>query len=87
MSNQLINYIMSNVIVDKYKSAYLPHRCIETALTLIINDIFIYLENKVTCYLVLLYLSSAFDTFNTILFPLDLMILVYMINSIVATVF
>ena len=36
----------------------------ETALTLIINDILIYLDNKAPCYLILLYLSSAFDTID-----------------------
>ena len=46
VSTQLINYITSNAIVDKYQSAYLPHRSTETALILIINDILIYLDNK-----------------------------------------
>ena len=64
MSTQLINYITSNAIVDKYQSAYLPHRSTETALTLIINDILISLDNKAPCYLVLLDLSSAFDTLD-----------------------
>ena len=64
MSSQLINYITSNAIVDKYQSAYLPHRSTETALTLIINDILISLDNKAPCYLVLLDLSSAFDTLD-----------------------
>ena len=41
-----------NAIVDKYQSAYL---------TLIINDILIYLDNKAPCYIVLIYLSSNFD--------------------------
>ena len=63
MSIQLINYI-SNAIVDKYQSEYLPHRSTETALTLIINDIIIYLDNKAPCYIVLLYLSSDFDILN-----------------------
>ena len=53
---------MSNAIVDKYQSAYLPRRSTENFLTLIINDILIYLDNKSPCYLVLLYLSSTFDT-------------------------
>ena len=64
MSTQLINYITSNAIVDKYQSAYIPHRSTETALTLIINDILIYLDNKAPCYFVLLDLSSAFDTID-----------------------
>ena len=63
---------MSNAIVDKYKSSYIPHRSTETALILIINDILIYLDNKAPCYIILIYLSSAFDTLNII----DLMKLV-----------
>ena len=62
VSTQLINYIMLIAIVDKYQSAYLPHRSTEIALTFIINDILIYLGNKAPCYLVLLNLSSDFDT-------------------------
>ena len=64
VSTQLINYIMPIDIVDKYQSAYLPHRSTEIALTFIINDILIYLGNKAPCYLVLLNLSSAFDTLD-----------------------
>ena len=43
---------------------YLYHRSTEIALTLIINDILIYIDNKATCYLVLVYLSSDFDTLD-----------------------
>ena len=52
---------MSNAIIDKYQSAYLPRRSTETALTMIINHILIYLDNKAPCYIALLYLYSAFD--------------------------
>ena len=63
MSTQHINYSMPNAIFDKYQSAYLPHSSTETAHTLIINAILIYLDdNKAPCSLLLLYLSSAFDT-------------------------
>ena len=55
---------MSNYIVDIYQSAYLPHRSTEIALTLIINNILIYLDNEVPYYLVLIYLSSDFDTID-----------------------
>ena len=64
MSTQLINYSMSNAIVDNYQSAYLPCHITETTLTLIITDILIYLDNKSPCYIVLLYLSSTFDTLD-----------------------
>ena len=55
---------MPIAIVDKYQSAYLPHRSTEIAFTFIINDILIYLGNKAPYYLVLLNLSSAFDTLD-----------------------
>ena len=64
MPTQLINYSMSNDIVDKYQSEYLPHRSTETSLILFINYILIYLDNKAQLYLVLLYLSRAFDTLD-----------------------
>ena len=47
-----------------YQSAYLSRRSTETAITLIINDIFKYIGNKAPCYLVLLYLSSVFNTLD-----------------------
>ena len=64
VSAQLIHYITTNSIIDKFQSAYLPHRSTESALNLIINDLLISLDNKAPCYLVLLDLSSAFDTLN-----------------------
>ena len=68
-SAQKTSFSLSNAIVDKYKSAYLPHRSTDTALTLIINDIIIYLDYKAPCYIVLIYLSSDFDTlYHNILF-------------------
>ena len=58
---------MSTAIIDKYQSAYLPHRSTETALTMIINYILIYLDNKAPLYLVL-YLSNDFNTlYNNII--------------------
>ena len=63
---------MPIVIVYKYQSAYLPHRSTEIALTFIINDIFIYLGNKAPCYLVLLNVSSAFDTLDCNIFSIGL---------------
>ena len=82
MSTQLINYIMPIDIVDTYQSANLPHRSTEIALTFIINDIFIYLDNKAPCYLVLLNLSSAFDTLDYNIISI-VMKLVYMFKSTV----
>ena len=55
---------MSNPIVDKYQIAYLLHRSTGTALTFIINNILISLDNKAPWYLVLLDLSSDFDNLD-----------------------
>ena len=56
--------IEEHIFFDKYQSTYLPHRSTETALTLIINDILMYLDNKAQCYLVQLYLSDDFITLD-----------------------
>ena len=64
VSKQLVHYITSNSIADPLQSAYLPNRGTETALNLIFNDIILSLDNKMPCYLVLLDLSSAFDTLD-----------------------
>ena len=61
---QVINYIISNSIVDCFQSAYLPNSSTETALNIVFNDIILSMDNKASCYLVLLYLSSGFDTLN-----------------------
>ena len=48
-------YITTNSIIDKFQSAYLPHRSTEPALNLIINDLLISLDNKAPatfCYFI-----------------------------------
>ena len=64
VSRQLIDYIISNSIVDCFQSAYLPNRSTETALNNVFYDIILSMDNKASCYLVLLDLSSAFDQLN-----------------------
>ena len=64
VSKQLVHYITSNSIADPLQSAYLPNRGTETALNLIFNDIILSLDKKMPCYLILLDLSSAFDTLD-----------------------
>ena len=61
---QLIDYIISNYIVDCYHSVYIPNRSTETALNINFNDIILFMDNKASCYLVLLDLSSSFNTLN-----------------------
>ena len=64
VASQLIDYIISIYIVECFQSAYLPNHSTETALNIVFNDIILFIDNKASCYLVLLDLSSAFDTLN-----------------------
>ena len=64
VSSQLIQYIISNNIVDYFQSPYLNNHSTEKDLHLIISDILLSLDSKSPCYLVLLDLSCAFDSLN-----------------------
>ena len=64
VTRQIIDYIISNYILDCFQSAYLPNRSTETILNIVFNDIILSMNNNISCYLVLLDLSSAFDTLN-----------------------
>ena len=64
VSTQLTSYLVSNSIADKFQSAYLPLGGTETALTKIINDIATSIDSNSPTYLILIDLSSAFDTVN-----------------------
>ena len=58
VARQLIDYIISNSIVDYFQSEYLPNRSTETSLNNVFNDIILSMDNKASCYLVLLDLST-----------------------------
>ena len=64
VTRHLIDYIISTSIVDCFQSAYLPNRSTDTAIKIVFNEIILSMDNKASCYLVLLDLSSAFDTLN-----------------------
>ena len=64
VSTKFINYITSNDIIENYQRAYITHRSTETAITLIINDILISIDNKASLYLTLLDLFNKFDIIN-----------------------
>ena len=67
VARQLIDYIISNSIVDCFQIAYLPNRSTATALNIVFNDIILSMDNKASCYLVLLDLFSAFTLNHMIL--------------------
>src|SRR5271156_3642512 len=62
VSKQLNNYLSSSALYEAYESAYRPLHSTETALLRVQNDILTNMDNKEITVLVLLDLSSAFDT-------------------------
>ena len=62
VSKQLNSYLSSNAHYEAYQSAYRPLHSTETALLRVQNDILTSIDNKEITVLVLLDLSSAFDT-------------------------
>src|SRR5271156_2499648 len=62
VSKQLNNYLSSSALYEAYQSAYRPLHSTETALLRVQNDILTNMDNKKITVLVLLDLSSAFDT-------------------------
>jgi len=61
VSKQLNSYLSSNAHYEAYQSAYQPLHSTETALLHVQNDILTTIDKEITV-LVLLNLSSAFDT-------------------------
>ncbi len=61
-ASQLQQYLMDNNLYGKLQSAYRKHHSTETALLRVQNDITRALDNRKDVVLVLLDLSSAFDT-------------------------
>ena len=57
-------YLTTNKIPNIFQSAYLPHKSTESALTLITSDLLSGLNNNRGTILVLLDMSSAFDTLD-----------------------
>ena len=51
-------------ILYSAKTGYLPNCITENTLNIVFNDIILYMDNEVYCYLALLNLSSIFDTLN-----------------------
>ena len=64
ISSQLITYLTTNNIPIIFQSTYLPHKSTESALTLITSDLRSGLNNNCGSILVLLDMSSAFDTLD-----------------------
>ncbi len=64
MATQLNEDLLANSSNEAYQSAYHQFHSTETALTCVMNDILLALDQRKSVFLVLLDLSAAFDTVN-----------------------
>ena len=64
VSRQLIFYLENNYLMEPYQSAYRKHYSTETALNIITDTLYKSLDSSHCVQLLLLDLSSAFDTLN-----------------------
>lgn len=62
VSFQLMNYLEAHGMLDPRQSAYRRHHSCETAVLTVLNDSLLAMDNKEVTLLVLLDLSSAFDS-------------------------
>ena len=63
-NTQLVNYLESNSLFPAHQSAYRKHHSCETTMIKVIDDIQTLISQKKMVMLVLLDLSSAFDTID-----------------------
>ena len=63
-ADQLVDYVTQNGLGEKFQSAYRASHSTETALTQVRNDILLNMDNQRSTCLVLLDLSTAFDTLD-----------------------
>ena len=71
IAERLVSHMQDNGIVEKYQSAYKANHSTETALLRVYNDLLISIDQGGGATLVLLDLSSAFDTIDhAVLFDL-----------------
>ena len=64
VSNQLIQYLSSNNLFESLQSAFRSNHSTETAIIKVVNDLLLSLDSASPSILLLLDLSSAFDTLD-----------------------
>ena len=81
VSTQLTTYLSTNNILNKYQSAFCPDKSCETTITSLTSNILSTLD-KLGTLVVLLDLSTAFDTLNHSILTWDYAILLAITSSI-----
>ena len=64
VASQMLAYLQSNSLLSKFQSAYRPLHSTETAILRVVNDVQSAIDRREEVVLVLLDLSSAFDTID-----------------------
>jgi len=67
VAKRLINYLTTNDMLPKVRSAYRSHHSTETAVAKILSDILLALDEGDLAYLALLDLSAAFDSLTPLI--------------------
>ena len=62
--SRLRTYLIENNLIDNFQSAYRPHHSVETLLTNHVDSILSEMDKGNITFLVLLDMSSAFDTID-----------------------
>ena len=61
VASQVVDHMKGNMLFDKFQSAYLQGRGVETALLRVQNDILMAMEKQLVTAIIFLDLSAAFD--------------------------
>ena len=71
-NKQLQHYLFSNDLLPASQSAYHPNHCTETSLLRVTSDVLLNTNNQCVTLLLLLDLSTPFDTVIMILYCMEL---------------
>lgn len=82
IANQVVNYLESNELLDKYQSGFRKHHGTQSALLKLINDINRAMDDNKLTLLVLFDLTKAFDYVNPVVILKTLIEMGFSVNSV-----